>query len=84
MAVVDGLVGVERGEYSVGDIIPVPRGAELNHGLNEDSDSIKTKVEQTAVVLGRRAHGAIKVFLPLCPDLQPLYFHQPEPKVSPR
>lgn len=81
MAVVDGLGGVERGEYSVGDIIPILEGTGLNRGLSEDSDSITTKVPQTAVVLGRRENGAIEVSLPLTPDLRPLYFHQPEPKV---
>lgn len=82
MVVVGSHVGIRRKEYSVGDIILVPERTELNRGLSEDSDSITTEVPQTAVVLGRRENGAIRVSLSLSPDIQPLFFHQPEPKVS--
>ncbi len=82
MAIVGSHVGIGRKEYSVGDIIPVPEGTELNFGLAEDSDSITAEVSQTAVALGRRANGAIRVSLTLNPNLQPLFYHQPELKVG--
>lgn len=82
MAVVGGLAGVESGEYPVGDIIPVPEGAELNFGPSEDSDSIRLDFPEFAIVRGRLASGARKVSLPLHPEFELLFYHQPEPKVG--
>ena len=103
MAVVNGLVGVEREstltdgvdpdrvpfeakrtmrEYSVGEIIPVARGTELNRGPSEDSESIVLDSLEQGIVLGGVASGAMAISLPFYPDLQPLYFHQPEKKVG--
>lgn len=82
MAVIDGLGGVERDEYSVGDIILVPERAELNFGPSEDSDSIRLDFEEPAIVLGLLESGAIEVSLPYHPDFDLLFFHQPELKVS--
>lgn len=67
--------------YEIGQNIIIPRGVEVNHGLNEDSDSFRLLQRLRAVVVGF-APGAIEVVFPGKKDLSPAFWHQPEPRSS--
>lgn len=69
-------------EYLVDDVIYIPRGAELNHGPSEDSDSFTLIREEEAIVRTPLTNGAIEVFLPSHPEFESVFFHQPEPKAN--
>lgn len=67
--------------YEIGQIITIPKGAEVNHGLHEDSDSFIVPKPWKVRVIGR-GPGGLEILIPGHEDLSPAYWHQPEPKVD--
>lgn len=66
-------------KYEIGQIITIPKGAEVNHGLHEDSDSFILPEPWQGVIIGK-GPGALEVEFPGHADLSPAYWHQPEPQ----
>jgi len=66
--------------YETGQQVVIPKGTELNHGLNEDADSIVLPKPVRAVVvsLTQLKNGGIEIKVPGHEDLSPLFWHQPE------
>ena len=66
--------------FEVGQRVEIPKGTELNHGLNEDADSIvlPKPIKAIIVSLDSLKNGGIEIQVPGHEDLSPLYWHQPE------
>jgi hypothetical protein len=69
----------------VGKRINIKKGTELNHGLNEDADSIVLRKTVSAVVvsLTQLKNGGVEIEVPGHEDLSPLFLHQPEGRKRP-
>jgi hypothetical protein len=73
--------------FEVGKSVNIQKGTELNHGLNEDADSIvlSKPVKAVVVSLTQLKNGGVEIEVPGHEDLSPLFWHQPEvPKRSGR
>ncbi len=69
-------------KFEIGQKIKIQKGTELNHGLNEDADSIVLPKTISAVVvsLTQLKNGGLEIEVPGHEDLSPLFWHQPEDK----
>ena len=63
--------------YEAGRVISIPQGAEVNHGMNEDSDSFVLPKRTKALIL-RKLPGGLEILIPGHEDLSPAFWHQPE------
>jgi hypothetical protein len=75
-----------KNRLEIGQSVEIKKGTELNHGLDEDSDSIVVK-KGTQVVIVSLAHlndGGVEIVMPGHEDLSPLFWHQPEVSRPPR
>lgn len=64
------------GAGTLGKELELPKGAELNCGLSEDSDSILLKEPLIVIVIGQVREGGLPVLVPKLDRV--LYYHQPE------
>lgn len=64
----------------MGKRIDIKKGTELNHGLNEDADSIVLPKPVRAVIVSliQLKNGGVEIEVPGHEDLSPLFWHQPE------
>lgn len=69
-----------KNRFEIGQCVLIRKGVELNHGLNEDSDSIVLPKLYRAVIvsLEQLKHGGVEIVVPGHEDWSPLYWHQPE------
>ena len=64
--------------FEIGKVVTIPAGTELNHGNDEDSDSILVKNPITITIVGAVHDGGIEVAWSGHENLSPLFWHQPE------
>lgn len=57
--------------------VTLPVGAEINYGLNEDSDSYILKEPLIVIAGGQVREGGLPILVPAL-DNKILYYHQPE------
>lgn len=68
-------------EYCVGDVVGVLPPTELDQGLHEDAAPVKIDTPMKVKILAPFKDGAYEVSLVGSEEIQPLYWHQPVPRI---